>query len=371
MIEVSRTALAFLVCLGLIGCGLPRSGPTNSEVNKFLSDAHSGAFLVPIDKAVAREATTEPSEQVPSWVRKSVRFTQDTILPGDRLTITVYENVDDGLLSVGGQPTIVSELQVEAGGMVVLPYAGRIRAAGNTVETVRNTILRRLEDQTPNPQVLIHRTPGTTASISVLGDIAGGSIPFDGTTRTLLRAVSVAGGFGDNPDTISVTLIRGDRRATMAASGLLDGSVADVNLHPGDVIVAKKSTAQFTALGYFGAQALVNIPSGGLSLIEALGAIGGLNPTASNPSGVFVFRREDKATAVNLGYETDEAQVSIAYGLDLRDPESFYTAGLFMVEDNDVIYVTQAPFARLTSILTSITTPVQSAAGLATTATSN
>ena len=347
-------------CLVLMGCGLPSSGPTDGAINRFLADEDSSPPFVLINDSVLEKLTAERPKGIPTWLQENIPFTLDMILPGDQLTITVYENISDGLFGSLGGPTIISELRVDTDGMFVFPYAGPILAAGKTTGDIRNAIFNRLAEQTPDPQILVRRLPGTTASISILGDIAGGTFPFDGTTRTLLRAISVAGGVGEKPEATSITLIRGNRRATMLAARLLDGSIDDVNLHPKDVLIVERSSAQFVALGYIGAQALIDFPKKDLSLIEALGLIGGLNPTISNPSGVFIFRHEDRNTMLELGHKIEEPQARIAYGLDMRNPGAFYTASNFMVKDNDVIYVTEATFSRLRSILN----PLQSTAGL-------
>ena len=349
----------------LVGCALSQAGPTGAAVNQFLSNSHSGALYVPITEQVAESVSAERGSDIPPWVHAGRAVTQDLILPGDRLTVTIYENVEDGLLSNNGQPATVSELQVESSGMVTLPYAGRIRAAGNTTEAVRNIIFRTLSEQTPNPEVLIRRELGAAASVSILGSGGGGTFPFDSSTSTLMRALSVAGALVENAATTSIILIRGERRAAIPMARLLEGTIDDVNLRPRDVVLLEESHPQFVALGYLGSQALVDIPSHDFSLIEAIAQIGGLDTTTSNPSGVFVFRREDREAVQRLGQEASEPEVSIAYGLDMRDPESLLAASIFLIENDDVIYVTQAPFARLTTILNSIVTPAQSVRGIA------
>ena len=85
----------------------------------------------------------------------------DTIRPGDVLGLTIWENVDDGLLSnEGASATLLDEIQVDGSGFIFVPYAGRIRASGNTPEAIRRIITTKLAEQTPDPQVQVRRIAG-------------------------------------------------------------------------------------------------------------------------------------------------------------------------------------------------------------------
>jgi polysaccharide export outer membrane protein len=322
--------------------------------------------LVPIDFSVVDHLSRQPQIEVPGWLEPANGLSDDVILPGDTLSITVFENIESGILASAGQPRAVNDLQVESSGMVSMPYLGRLRAAGITIEGLRAMIVRRLEDQSPDPQVVVNRQAGSSSSISVMNPAGqSGNLPFDSSTRTVLRAVAASGGFGAEAETTSITIVRNATRAELPVSRLLDGSLPDYELLPQDVLIVNDNVGQFVALGYLGGQGLVDMPRGGLSLIEALGMIGGLNEQSSNPSGVFVFRHEAPEIVQALGHDPVTAASGVAYGIDMRDPESLLVASRFPIEDGDVLYVTQAPFSRMTSILTAITTPAQSSASLA------
>src|SRR5699024_10186927 len=85
----------------------------------------------------------------------------DVVRPGDVLGLSIWENVDDGLLaSLGESSTSLTELQVDSGGYIFVPYAGRIMAAGNSPDELRRIITERLESQTPDPQVTVTRVAG-------------------------------------------------------------------------------------------------------------------------------------------------------------------------------------------------------------------
>ena len=79
----------------------------------------------------------------------------DTISAGDVLGLTVFENVkDDPLLGNTGQRvSALSEVQVDGQGYIFVPYAGKIKAAGQTPDGLRQAITRKLDTQTPDPQI--------------------------------------------------------------------------------------------------------------------------------------------------------------------------------------------------------------------------
>ena len=98
----------------------------------------------------------------------------DTLSPGDTLGITIFENVkDDPLLGNTGQRvSALTEVQVDGQGNIFIPYAGSIKAAGQTPDGLRQAITRKLDAQTPDPQVLVARLAGDGSSVTISGAVA-------------------------------------------------------------------------------------------------------------------------------------------------------------------------------------------------------
>src|SRR5690606_33121175 len=118
----------------------------------------------------------------------------DTISPGDTLGLQIWENVDDGLLaSQGSNATQLTQMQVDGSGFIFVPYAGRIKAAGNSPEELRRIITEKLDAQTPDPQVSVARLAGDGATVSIMGAISGqGVYPIERPTRTLSAMIARA-----------------------------------------------------------------------------------------------------------------------------------------------------------------------------------
>ena len=139
----------------------------------------------------------------------------ELIRPGDTLNLTVWENVEDGLLSSGmASAATLSELQVDGSGHIFVPYAGRIKVAGQTPEEIRHIVTQALQDQTPDPQVEVRRSAGAGATVSIIGSVGGQGIhPIVHQTRTLSTMLASSGGLGVKAELVRVTVIRGKLRS--------------------------------------------------------------------------------------------------------------------------------------------------------------
>ncbi len=163
----------------LASCGLPRVGPNKREIFAGSVQREGDSFIVAVNDRVTRATAVVPALGFSEGFRNASVVGSDTIQPGDTLGLTIWENVDDPLLGAGGGatggggPAILEEVQVDGSGFIFIPYAGRIRAAGNTPERIRQIITAKLEDQTPDPQVQVRRLAGDGSTVSLLGSISG------------------------------------------------------------------------------------------------------------------------------------------------------------------------------------------------------
>ena len=367
----SRTAaLAVLLAVAgtLSACGLPRVGPNKQEVLRSAIDAQGDAFIVEVDNRIAA------ATRVPSGLGFSRAFLHagvvpsDTIFPGDVLAITIWENVGQGVLASGGtNATQLQNVQVDGQGFIFVPYAGRIRAAGDSPEALRQAITRLLENQTPDPQVLVARAAGDGNTVSIIGD-AGlqGNFPLERPNRTLSSMLAQAGGVSVDPTVARVTVTRGRERGTIWLSDLFANPANDIALRPGDRILVEKDTRAYIALGATGGQRRVEFESQDLSAIDAIAGFGGLNSSTADPTGIFVLRDESAEIANRvLGRNDLTGSQRMAYVIDLTKPSGIFIARDFMVRDEDTIYVTEAPFVQWQKTLGAITGAASSANNVA------
>lgn len=352
-------SIALLTAVAVVAsCGLPRSGPNKREIFAGSVQREGDAFVVSVNDRVTRATAVTPALGFSEKFRNAAQLGSDTIRPGDTLGLTVWENVDDGLLAgEASNSTILEEVQVDGSGFIFVPYAGRIKAAGNTPEAVRRIITRKLEDQTPDPQVQVRRVAGDGSTVSLVGGVGGqGVYAIERPTRTLSTMLARAGGIIIEPEVAQVTVIRGKHREKVWFQDLFEQPHFDIALRGGDRILVEQDTRAFTTLGTTGTQARVPFETQTLSAVEAIAQVGGLLPAASDPTGVFVFRNEaPEITNQVLGRNDLQGAQRMIYVLDLTKPNGLFLARDFLIRDGDTVYVTEAPFSQFSKVLSAVT----------------
>lgn len=364
--RLARSVALLAVVSILASCGLPRVGPNKREIFSGSVQQEGDAFVIAVNDRVTRATAVVPALGFSEDFKNAGVVGSDTINPGDTLGLTVWENVDDGLLAPEtSNATILEEVQVDGSGFVFVPYAGRIRAAGNTPERVRRIITEQLEDQTPDPQVEVRRLAGDGSTVSLVGAVGGqGVYAIERPTRTLSAMIARAGGVTIEPEIAQITVIRGSRRGRIWFEDLYDNPRFDIALRGGDRILVEQDTRAFTALGATGTQARVPFETQTLSAVEAIAQVGGLLATSADPTGVFILRNEPAELANQvLGRSDLVGPQRMVYVLDLTEPNGMFMARDFVVRDQDTLYVTEAPFtqwdrtiAALTGSLSTVTT---------------
>ncbi|MBJ3763465.1 polysaccharide biosynthesis/export family protein [Maribius pontilimi] len=352
----------------LAGCGLPRSGPNKREIYAGSVQKQGDAFIVSVNPRVTRATAVYPALGFSKSFLNAGLLGSDTIRAGDTLGLTVFENVDDGLLVPEGAPSsVLEEVQVDGDGFIFVPYAGRIRAAGNTPEAIRRIITNRLETQTPEPQVQVRRLQGDGATVSVVGGVgAQGIYAIERPTRTLSAMLARAGGIGIPSDVAQVTVIRHGQQETVWFEDLYQVPSFDIALRGGDRILVEQDERSFTALGATGTQQLVPFERQTISAIEAIALVGGLNTNLADPTGVFVFRNEAEEIAEQVLARDDlQGAQRMVYVLDLTEPNGMFEARDFAIRDGDTVFVTEAPYAQWQKTLAAITGTAGSANSLA------
>jgi polysaccharide export outer membrane protein len=365
-------AIAMIAALAVMSsCGLPQVGSNKRQLYKGSVQKEGDAFIVSVNDRVTRATAVTKALGFSDSFKNAATLGSDTIRPGDVLGLTIWENVDDGLLSnEGASATLLDEIQVDGSGFIFVPYAGRIRASGNTPEAIRRIITTKLAEQTPDPQVQVRRIAGDGSTVSLIGSIGGqGVFPIERPTRTLSTMLANAGGVTIAPDIAQVTVLRGKESGKIWFQDLYDHPELDIALRAGDRILVEGDTRSFTALGATGSQSLVPFESQSLSALEAIPQVGGLSPTSADPKGVFVLRNEPAEIAnVVMGRNDLQGAQRLVYVLDLTQPNGMFQARDFAIRDGDTLYVTEAPFTQWTKVIGALTgtaSSVQSLSSLA------
>ena len=365
---MAHCAAAVLVAAALAGCTLPRSGPTAGEIKAAARAPVGDMHIVNVTPSIAAAARSSETLAFSETFVTAPPVSSDTIRPGDALSVTVWENVDAGLLAgVGQKVTALDRIQVDESGQIYVPYAGRLQAAGMTPNALRAEIVAKLEVQTPDPQVEVARVAGDGATVSVMGGVRDpGVYPIETPTRRLSAMLAHAGGVVLVPDVAQIQMERGGKTGRIWLQDLYDNPRLDVALRAGDRIIVEEDRRSFTALGATENQSRVNFNKRDMSALEAIAAAGGLNGNAADPTGIFVFRSEPSSIANRiLGRSDLVGEQQVAYVLDLTKPDGLFSARQFIIRNNDTVYVTEAPFAAWSRVLGTGATVVSLAGSVA------
>lgn len=357
--RATRLMALLALSLAVSACGLPRSGPNKTELYKSSVTEGGSAHFILVDSRVSKLAGGTPPLGFSSSFKNAGRVGSDTINPGDELSITVFENVkDDPLLGNTGQRVSALEsVQVDGEGFIFIPYAGKLQAAGQTPDGLRQLITSKLDAQTPDPQVTVQRVAGDGQTVSVAGSVgAQGIYPIERPTRTLSAMIARAGGVAIEPSVAVVRVTRGSQTGQVWMQDLFANPNLDIALRGGDQIVVERDQRAYTALGATGAQSLVPFESQSLSALESLAQVGGLSTTLADPTGVFILRSESASVAnAIMGREDLRGSQRMVYALDLTAPDGLFEARDFQVRDGDTIFVTEAPFSQWTKAVNAVT----------------
>lgn len=244
---------------------------------------------------------------------------------------------------------------MDAQGNVSVPFIGAVRALGRTPSQLQADIATRLKNMAHDPQVMVRLSQNATSYVTIVGDVSQSNrMPLTARGERVLDALASAGGVRQPVDKITVQVTRGQTVASLPLQTLIRDPRQNVPLHAGDVVTALYQPYSFTALGATGKNEEINFEAQGITLAQALARAGGLQDNRSDARGVFVFRLENR-NALNWPVApirtTADGKVPVIYRLDLRDPNSFFVAQSFVMDNKDLLYVSNAPVTELQKVL--------------------
>ncbi len=381
LVPARSSALASLsLALWLTGCAtgippvwLPTSGPNVLQVQqaaKARTDAQpEGIQLVQINDGVARKLLSNRKQGLFSESFGIAAKPGYGVGPGDVIEVSVWEAPPALLFGGGGtsdvrgapsttRVTSFPEQMVSGDGMINVPFAGQISAAGRNPQQIETDIASRLKGKANQPQVLVRVIRNTTSNVTVVGEVASSTrMPITAKGERLLDALAAAGGVRQPVNKMTLQVTRGKVVQSMPLDVIIRDPQQNISLQAGDVVTAFFQPSSFTVLGATGKNEEVNFEAQGISLTQALARAGGLQDQRADARGVFIFRLEDAKALdwTSRVLTTPEGKVPVIYQLDLKDPASFFVAQSFPVQNKDVLYVSNASAADLQKFLTIVT----------------
>ncbi|MFM0408770.1 polysaccharide biosynthesis/export family protein [Paraburkholderia dipogonis] len=369
MSRLSRRTVFTAVAFGAISLGgcssIPNSGPSSSQINKAAAAANpAGIQIVDVTDDVARKLLAERSVGDFSATLGSSTSFQQQLGVGDTIEVSIWEAPPatlfgaaqmDSKSTSNARVTVLPDQTIDGSGEINVPFAGELNAVGRTPSELQRDIAARLKNIAHDPQVLVKLSRNATSYVTVVGDVASSNrMPLSARGERLLDALASAGGVKQPVDKITIQVTRGDTVASLPLQTVIRDPRQNVPLHAGDVVTALFQPFSFTSLGATGKNEEINFEAQGITLAQALARAGGLQDSRSDAQGVFIFRLED-AKALQWPTSpvrtTADGKVPVVYRVNLRDPNSFFVAQSFMMDNKDLLYVSNAPIAEVQKFL--------------------
>lgn len=335
----------FVAVVSLTGCaafpGQRMSGSGDgSETVRGMGEVR----MVPITSelvAAPREQATVPQE-LSAYQPESYG-----IRPGDTILVTVWDHPELSTPAGTQQQAIANGRQVQPDGTFFFPYAGKMNVAGMTPQELRTKLAQALGRFLAEPQVDVN-VVGFGGRIVMQGAFED-TTPQEFTTLplTLSQAVGRARVNSEEADLSGLVLVRDGRSYRMDLDALnRNPEVAqDVYLKPGDrIFLPYNDRKEVYVLGEVIRPQAIPYKTSDISLTQALGRTGGLNPISSKGGAVYVIRGAEKLQAA-------EATV---YHLDATSPAAFALGDKFPLQAGDVVWVGPAGVTRWNRFLSQI-----------------
>lgn len=272
--------------------------------------------------------------------------------PGDHLAITVWDHPElvmpvttmSGATAAVGN-SLPAGYTVSAEGRIQFPYAGDFKVAGLTASQARDLLVERLAHYIKQPEVTLRVLNFRSQRIYVDGEVKSpGIVPIDDLPLTLPEAINRAGGVTAAGDQSRISLTRAGKRYWIDMPRLVTQGIdpSQIMLNSGDMLrVAPSDESKVFVVGEVTRPTTLTLRNGRLSLNEALGEAGGINPLTANGHQVYVIRNANDAQPV-------------VYHLDAQSPVMFAMAENFELKAKDVVYVDATSIVRFNRIISLI-----------------
>ena len=264
---------------------------------------------------------------------------------GDILSIVVWDHPElagQGVAAAANAAEVASPSAPAAGfvvdhdGRVQFPFAGVLLLAGLTEEQARSLLTKRLAKYIAQPNVTLRVQAYRSKRVYIDGEVkAPGLQAINDIPMTLTEALNRAGGLLPSADQSRIVLERGDARyridlRSLVARGINPGNVM---LAHGDLVrVHSRDESKVFVSGEVVAPKSLTMHDGRLTLNEALGESGGINPLTGDARQVYVVRKAAEGTRI--------------YQLDARQRGALAMAESFELQPRDLVYVAASPLAN-------------------------
>lgn len=340
--------------LVLSGCTLPRGAALQSEIVKAADEEVPELAVYPVTKELLPRYSKWPTTgnvRHYSWIGKRRGPIGRVILPGDSVSMSVWDSDENSLLTSREQR--VAQLQVarvSSRGSIFLPYVGSINISGMTEAAAREKIQEAFTSVSPSAQVQLSAEAGKRHTVDIVSGVnSPGSFPLEERDMTVLSALTLGGGAKESFTNPQIRLLRGNKTYAVSLDKLLKTPSLDTTLASGDKIVVAEDESYFLGLGASGKEEIVTFPSDHLNALEAVTLVGGLSDNRANLKGILVLR-EYRAKAVRADGIAGPANERVVFTMDLSTADGLFSARKFQIHPKDVVYATESPVSNVRTV---------------------
>ncbi|WP_231879961.1 polysaccharide biosynthesis/export family protein [Collimonas pratensis] len=281
---------------------------------------------------------------------------------GDILSIIVWDHPELAAPAMAAAQTTAAGAEggtapgfvVDQNGMVQFPYVGLFKLAGLTEAQARDALTTKLGQYFRKPNLTLRVQAYRSQRVYLSGEVKTPGIQaINDIPMTLAEALSRAGGVLEGGDASQIEVTRNGANYRIDLPLLISrgmGPAGGILLTNGDAVrVFARADSKVFVLGEVTKPVTLPLRDGRMTLGEALGEAGGLNPLTSDARQVYVVR----------GAAGDTAQPQV-FHLDARSPAAFVLANNFQLKARDVVYVDAAPLALWSRVVSLVIPSAQS-----------
>ena len=352
-----------LLSVAVSGCSFfPEAGPTSHAITEGASKVLP-YYLTPLTaEAVEILSRSEPGGLAGAFTDRRPPANLKFGI-GDIVSVSVFEAAAGGLFipsEAGVRPGNFVQLPdqaVDNDGNISVPYAGLIHAAGHTNVQVQNEIVDRIKNRAIEPQVVVSLASQRTNLVSVIGEVntpTRYAAAASGAGDRITDAIARAGGIRGQGFETWVVLERSGKRATVPFENIVMNPANNIYVLPGDRIYLYREQQKFIAFGASGQQGEYNFDAWRINLAEAVAKAGGLLDQQADPGSVFLYRREPKAVAAQLGAKVDTFTgdtIPVIFQVSFADPAGYFLATKTVMRNQDVVFAANSKETEINKVV--------------------
>jgi polysaccharide export outer membrane protein len=359
-----RRFVMLSLCLALAACNLPRGAGFRTEILAAgtlngAAAANFSVFSVTRDSLAVISGWPDLSKTSYSWIKHVEQPSSLLITPGDVLNISIWDADSNSLLiAPGARVANLQGIQVGSDGRIFLPFVGNMKVSGMSASTARERIQDMLLDTVASAQVQVSVAPGRANTATVVSGVrTPGVFPLVDRNVSLLSLIGAGGGVLDSVSNPQVRLFRGIQTYGIGVDRLFEDPALDTVVQGGDRIVITDDDRYFLSLGAASKEALHPFPKSQVSALDAMSIVGGVAAARANPQAILILR-EYPAGAVRPATDPDAIpsvegppQERVVFTLDLTKADGLFSAGKFLLQSGDLVYVTESPLGTANTIV--------------------